>query len=241
MRSTRTRVGVRLALAAALATLAVLAVTAAGAEAKAVKLSGETTVTPTAQVKQFFVNNGVTVAPTGPATASGGSFTFPIIAGFGNAKTFNGILVHSGGLRFTKAGKSVVVRRFVAVRFGHRAFLLAQVPGLKGGCKKLRKAVRHFAFKHPRVRQRVRRLARRYPAAARKVLRAVRNYCSDGRVIVLARLRNLKKEVSGRSATLSANLRLSREAARLVNKTLGTSVPAGVLLGSGVSHVTLVP
>jgi hypothetical protein len=128
------------------------------------------------------------------------------------------------------------VRRFVAVRFGRRAFLLAQVPGLRGGCKKLREAVRHFAFKC-----RARRLARRYPAAARRVLRAVRNYCSHGRVIVLARLRNLQKEVSGGSATLSANLRLSREGARLVNRALGTSVGAGVLLGSGVSQVTVVP
>jgi hypothetical protein len=58
---------------------------------------------------------------------------------------------------------------------------------------------------------------------------------------VLARLRNLQKEVSGGSATLSANLRLSREGARLVNRALGTSVGAGVLLGSSVSQVMVVP
>jgi hypothetical protein len=224
---------------AALSALALLAVTTAGAEAKVVKLTGQTTVTPTDQVKQFLANNGVSVAPTGAATASNGSFTFPIVAGFGNPKTFNGILVHSGGLKFTKGGKSAVVRRFVAVRVGRTAYVLAQVPGLRGGCGRLRAAIAHFAAKHPRARRNARRLVLRYPAAAKGVARAVRRYCSDGRVIVLGKLSNFSKQVSGNSATLTADIRLSREAARLVNRALGTHVAAGVLLGSATSNVTV--
>jgi hypothetical protein len=229
----------RLALVAAISALALLAVTTAGAEAKVVKLSGQTTITPTDQVKQFFASNGVSVSPIGPATAGSGSFTFPIVAGFGAPKSFNGILVHSGGLRFTKGGKSAVVRRFVAVKAGKQAYVLAQVPGLRGGCGQVRSALARFAATHPNAAHRVRRLARQHPAVARRVLRAVRRYCSDGRVIVLGKLSNFGKQVSGSSATLTADIHLTRQAARLVNRALKTHVPAGVLLGSASSHVTV--
>jgi hypothetical protein len=238
MRSGRTRLRMRIA-ALTVSILTLLVVTATGAEAKFVKLSGQTTVTPTAQANAFLAANGVTVAPVAPATAANGSFTFPIQAGFGNTQNFNGIIAHSGGLQFTKNNTSVVVRRFVAVRFHKRAFVLAQVPDLKGGCKKLRKAVNRFATRHPRARHRARRKARRHPKAARELVQAVKDYCKDGRVIVLGRLRNLHKDVTGDTATLSADLHLSKESAKLVNQALGTNVPAGALFASAVSNVTL--
>ena len=234
----------RLAVAA-LAALALLAATAGGAQAKVVKLTGSTTVTPTSQVTGFLSANGVSVSPTGSATAGGGSFTFPVANGFGNPKTYNGVLAHSGGLKFAKGSLSVTAQRFVAVRYRGRGYVLAQVPGLRGGCASVRRALVRFSVKHPRAgkraRKRVRRLARRYPRAANRAVRALRDYCRGGRVIVLGRLRNQSASVSGSTATLKADLRLTRQTTRLVNKALGTSIPRGVLLGSATSTVTTAP
>jgi hypothetical protein len=227
----RSSTAMRSALVGALLALALLAVTAVGAQAKIVKLSGQTTVTPSSQTVQFLSANGVSVSTTGPAAASNGAFTFPIVAGFAQTKNYTGILVHAGGLRFSKAGRSLVVRRFVAVRTESNAVLLAQVPGLRGGCAHIAAALRRFAATHPALA--------RHPVAARRVINAVRNYCAGGRVIVLARLANLGKRVSGNSAVLTADLRLSREAARLLNRALGTQVQNGVLFATASSSVTV--
>ena len=201
MKSARMGRRLRLAIIAAVSALALLAVAAPASQAKLVRLTGSTTLTPTAGVNAFLASQGVTVTTTGPATTGGPppSYTFPITQGLGSTRTFSGVLAHSGGLRYTKGGKSYVTRRFVAIRFRKHAYVLAQVPGLKGGCKKLRS-----------VRRLIRRFARRRPAVARRLLRALRRYCRGGRVIVLGRLRNLDKDVSGNSATLSADIRLSR-------------------------------
>ena len=56
---------------------------------------------------------------------------------------------------------------------------------------------------HPQV-------ARKHPKATRHLLRAVWNYCHGGRVIVLARLTNLSKELTYNSALLSADLQAER-------------------------------
>ncbi len=216
----------RLTLVAAVAALGLFAVGATGAQAKWVKLTGETQVTPSDQVKQFLASKNVSVAPVDPATAAGGVFTFPLRVGFGNTKNYNGILVHNGGLKFSRGAKSAVVRGFVAVRHNKTAFLLAKVPALRGGCGHIRKAVRRFLVNHPVFRRkagkRVRRFVRKHPKAARHVVQAVRNYCNDGRVIVLARLTDVGKSVSGNTATLTADLRLSRQATNLLNRRFGT-------------------
>jgi hypothetical protein len=232
----------RTMLAALAASLSLLLVATAGAQAKVVELTGTTTFTPSTEATQFLANHGVTVAPTGEATAEDSSFVFPIAAGFGNTKTYSGLLAHKGGLKFTKGSRSAVVRSFVAVRLkGAGAVLLAKVPGLKGGCGHLRAALRAFALDHPAAAKRVRHAARNHPQATRHLLRAVRNYCSGGRVIVLARLTNLSKELTYNSALLSADLKLSGEAARLVNKVAGEhAVSAGAPLGTAASRVTVV-
>jgi hypothetical protein len=226
----------------ALVASASLLVGAAGAQAKVVELTGSTTFTPSSEATQFLANHGVTVAPTGEATAEEGSFVFPIAAGFGNTRTYNGLLAHKGGLQFTKGERSAVVRRFVAVRIrGVGAVLLAQIPGLRGGCGHLRAALHRFALEHPVASKRVRRVARNHPKGTRHLLRAVRNYCSQGRAIVLARLTNLHKELTYNSALLSADLELSRQAARLLNKLAGEhAVSAGAPLGTAESRVTVV-
>ncbi len=229
----------RLAFAALAAVFALALVGGTAAQAKPVKVTGSTTITPSDQAKQFLADNGVSVATTGPATSAQGKFTFPVVAGFGDTQTFNGVLVHSGGLQFTKGKRSIVVRRFVAVRAGDTAFVLAQLPGLRSNCGQVRRALRRFAVDNPGVAKGVRKLAKRYPKAARKAVRALRNYCSDGRVIVLAKLTNLGKSVQGGTATLTADLELSRQAARLINRVAGKKVvSAGAPLGSAVSTVT---
>jgi hypothetical protein len=229
-------------LTVAVAVCALLVVGVAGAQAKVVKLTGSTTVTPSAAATQFLASQGVTVAPIAPATAGSGAFTFPLRTGFGNPKNYNGVLVHKGGLKFSKGTHSAVVRGFVAVRHGKRAVLLAKVPGLKGGCKAFRKQIRRFGKRHKAFRKkagkRIRRQARKHPKAMRRTLRALRGYCKGGRVIKLAKLQNLTQSTSGSTVTLSADLHLSKRAAKLLNKRFGTTIPAGVVLGSATSTVT---
>jgi hypothetical protein len=228
-------------LRALLALVAALAVTLAGAtvaQAGLVQVTGTTAVTPSPQATQFLANNGVSVETTGPASSAGGTFTFPIAAGFGNPATYDGLLAHAGGLRFTKVARSAVLRRFVAVRAGQTAVLLAQLPGLPGNCGHVRRALRNYLVAHPGVRRGLWHAAWRYPRAARHVVRSLRRYCRQGRVIVLAQLTNLGKSVDGGTATLTADLALSRRAARIVNRVAGTDVVApGAPLGSVVSTV----
>jgi hypothetical protein len=74
------------------------------------------------------------------------------------------------------------------------------------------------------------------------VVRALRRYCSEGRGIVLAQLTNLDRSVENGTATLSADLLLSRQAARFINGVAGNKgVAAGAPLGSAVSTVTPAP
>ena len=228
-------------LAALAATCALLLAGATVAEAKVTPLTGTTTFTPSPQAAQFLANHGVTVTATGEATAENGSFVFPIAGGFGTGRRLSsGLLAHKGGLEFAKGDRSQVVQKFVAVRVrGHGAVLLAQLPGLRGGCGQLRAALAHFALEHPKTAKRVRQVARHLPGS-RRLLQAVRDYCSGGRVIVLARLTNLGKELRYKGALLTADLKLSGQAARLINKVAGErTVRAGAPLGTAESSVTV--
>jgi hypothetical protein len=221
-------------LLSALVASAVLLVGATAAQAKLVELTGSTTFTPSTQTTQFLSNNGIAVSTVGAATSENGGYVFPIAAGFGNTKTFYGLLAHKGGLKFTKGNRSAVVRGFVAVRVKNAAVLLAQVPGLRGGCGRFKSALARFGLQHQAQ-------LRKHPKATRKLVRAVRNYCSGGRVIVLAHLTNLAKELRYNGALLSADLKLSGEAARLINKVAKSKVvSAGAPLGTAESAVSVV-
>jgi hypothetical protein len=215
-----------------------MAVGAGGAQAKLVKVTGSSTVVPSEQATQFLSNAGVSVSAVGGATSGDEGFTFPIVAGFGDTKTYNGLLAHSGGLKFSKGGKSVVLRRFVAVRAGKVSVLLAQIRG-KGGCGHIAKAARRFAIKPDRDRYTDPFAKLRYPKAAKRVVKAIKRHCTKGKVIVLANLTNLAKSVEGKTATLTADLTLSGQAARLINKVAGRkAVGKGAPLGSATSTVT---
>jgi hypothetical protein len=219
----------------ALVASAVLAlVGAAAAQAKVLELTGTTKLTPSDAAAGFLADHGVSVAPVAPATAEEGGFVFPIVAGFGNPRTLNGLLAHSGGLEFARGERSAVVRGFVAVRFRGHAVLLAQVPRLRGGCRRLRQALDRVPDAHP-----VRGSA--LPRPVRRYKRAVRDHCRHGRVIVLAKLTNLSREDAYGGALLRADLELSREAARLINRLARHKVvSAGAPLGAVESRVTVV-
>lgn len=232
---TRTRV----ALLALVGTLALMSVGATAAQAKLVKLTGTTAVTPSQEARNFLANNGVAVEPTGPATFANGAFTFPIVKGFGNTRTYEGVLAHAGGLRFSKGDRSAVLRRLVAVRAADTSVLLAQLPGRPGNCGQVKRVLQRWLSNHPGVKRHLWQLARQYPKAARHVVRSLRDYCQQGRVIVLATMTNLGKSVSNGTATLSADLVLSRQAARIINRLAGSEVVAeGAPLGSAVATVT---
>ena len=229
----------RIALLALVGALALMAVGATAAQAKLVKLTGSSTVTPSQQATDFLANNGVAVEPTGPATFANGAFTFPVVKGFGNTKTYEGVLAHAGGLRFSKDDRSAVMRRLVAVRAADTSVLLAQLPGRPGNCGHVKGALQRWLSNHPGVKRHLWKLAHQYPKAARHVVRSLRDYCQQGRVIVLATMTNLGKSVSDGTATLSADLLLSRQAARIINRLAGSNVvAAGAPLGSAVATVT---
>jgi hypothetical protein len=227
------------AIAAVVVALAMMAVGATGAEAKLVKVTGSSTVAPSEQAAQFLSDAGVSVSAVGGATFGAEGFNFPVVAGFGDTKTYNGLLAHSGGLKFSKGGKSAVLRRFVAVRAGKLAVLLAQIPGARGGCGHIAQAARRFAIKRDRTQYTDPFAKLRYPKAAKHVIKSVKRYCKQGKVIVLANLTNLGKSVEGKTATLTADLTLSRQAARLINRVAGKkAVGKGAPLGSATSTVT---
>jgi hypothetical protein len=229
----------RLLLGALAVALALMAVGAAGAQAKLVKVTGSSTVAPSEGATQFLSNAGVTVSTVGPATSDDAGYTFPIFAGFGDTRTYNGLLAHRGGLRFTKGDKSAVLRRFVAVRARKFAVLLAQIPRRKGGCGHLARAARRFAKKPDRNNYSDPWAKLRYPKVVKRVIRATKRYCRQGNVIVLATLSNLGKEVEDGTATLTADLNLSAQAAKLVNRVAGEKVVRkGALLGTATSTVT---
>jgi hypothetical protein len=218
-------------LSALVAAAVLMLVGAGGAQAKVYELTGTTSFTPAPQTVRFLADQGVSVAPVGGATLENGVFGFPIVAGYGHPRTFNGLLAHSGGLQFTRGERSAVVQGFVAVRFRRHAVLLAQIPGLKGGCGHVRQALSHLP---PRPLWRT--------GPIRRLRAAVRNYCSEGKVIVLAKLVNLSKQVSDGGVVLSADLTLGGQAARLLNRLAGERiVSAGAPLGSATATTTFAP
>jgi hypothetical protein len=232
----------RAALLVAVATLALLTVGIAGAHAKTVKLTGETTFTPSAQASQFLSANGITVTPFGAATANpNGSFTFPIVRGRGNPSTGNGVLVHGGGLQFSKGDKSVRLGRLVARRKSHGAYLSAKVsyPGCASAVRRHRRAARRLAQAARRSASRGnRRRAGQLRRAAAQHRRAARRNCGGPRIRI-ARLVNHSQGTQDGKVTLTADLLLSRKAARLINRVAGQQVvSAGALLGSATSTVS---
>lgn len=219
----------RLLAPALLAVVALLAFGAAGAQAKPVKITGkQTTITPSAATKQFLQNQGITVSPVNGATIAGdGSVTLAITGGRARPQTLNGFIRHKGGLKFTKGNRSATLGQFVLVKAGKRIGLTA-VARVQVKCKRVLGRGRAAANRHGLVRK-LRRILRRHHVQVR---------CFGYKRILVARVVNPTRTDSYQSVTLKGDLKLTAQAARLINRATGASVKAGAPLGSGVSEVT---
>jgi hypothetical protein len=116
--------------AAAVLAASAVAAPAAAAQAAPIKVTGaESVVTLDGPAVQTLTSNGVGVSAVGPATLDGASATFPVRGGRLNARITKGVVRHAGGIRFTKEGRSLVVRRPVTVVAGNAAFLAVRRNG----------------------------------------------------------------------------------------------------------------
>ena len=114
---------VPIALAAAIAAALVLA-----ASASAAPLGGKTTLAPEAATFDTLADAGVTVAPTGQASAGSKGISFPITGGRFNVDKVKGKVKHRGGLTFSGNGASLTVQGFV-VKVGKKKVIRARVAG----------------------------------------------------------------------------------------------------------------
>lgn len=135
------RVSSRLALFAVLAA-SVLGISAIGATAKTsptptkhksklvLVTGGSTTITVTQATATFLVSHGITPSPIAPATLSGTSLTLPVKVGVAKVtKQINGAILHTGGVKFSTASKSLTVRHITFVKTGKAARVDGTVHG----------------------------------------------------------------------------------------------------------------
>ena len=179
----------RTALLTAVVGIAMLALVASSAQAKVVKVTGESaTVTPSADLTTFLSDHHVSVGAIAPATLDNGALTLPIVNGRVNTKNLHGVLALGGGITVSKGKRSLDLRRVIVANRAHGAFVSAKV---------------------------------------------------GQRRMIVARLTNRSVDVEGSSATVSADLNLSRAAANRINRVAGKHlVSAGALLGSATATVT---
>ncbi|MDQ4049665.1 MAG: hypothetical protein M3131_09870 [Actinomycetota bacterium] len=194
----------------AVAALAVVGAAGAQSPPDRVRLAGErTTLTPSAELGRALSAGGITVTPVGRATGGeGGSVIFPIVRGRVDPQSLRGRIVHRGGVRITRGERSLRLRRLL-IRTTKRGSVLRATVG-RGACG------------GPE-----RRGARRRATGGRRlgaVPRRSRRGC--GRMAV-ARLSNVQRSDSGGLLVATADLTLTRAAARRINRRLGTQVVNG--------------
>lgn len=109
-----TLVRLPLLIAAVFAAILGLAAPAFAAHDSAVHLEGgHTALTLDEGTAEALADNGVSVEPIDAATASGLTFTFPIVGGRVDAETLAGTIEHSGGVRFSAGDAELGVEDFV--------------------------------------------------------------------------------------------------------------------------------
>ena len=205
---------------AALAAFALVALAAAPAQAtkaKPVKVTGEnTTLTLSAAAAKALADNGITVAPIDPATATDGTLSFPITGGRVNPDTLRGFVAHRGGIKLTKGDATAVLRRFVIVNSRRGAYL--------GGLALVRKRVGGNGF-------------RGVHRGAGKV-RFVQVY----RAIRILTLSNATRADAGGRVVVTADASLAAPAAAYLNHKLGVTLfTKGLAVGSAKVTATVAP
>ena len=201
--------------ATALTAVAALAVAAGASGAQGtpdrVKLDGErTTVTPSSALTQALAAANVTLAPAGRATAGeGGRLVFPIVRGRVARDTLRGRIVHRGAVRLTRGERSLRLRRLV-IRTTRRGSVLTAKLGRANCRRALRRGTQRRALRRQAMRSRRGGLRR----------------CGRGR-LALARLTNVQRSDGGGLLVATADLALTRQAARRINRRLGARVVTG--------------
>jgi hypothetical protein len=114
-------------IGAALA-VTVAATLAFAASAPAAPLGGKTVLAPEAATFDTLAGAGVTVSPTGDASAGSRGIAFPITGGRFDADQVAGKVEHDGGLSFAGNGTSLTLENFV-VKVGAKNVIRAEVAG----------------------------------------------------------------------------------------------------------------
>lgn len=115
----------RIGIAAVAAGALVAAAPAMGAN---VSLSGGSTALQLDRgTAQVLTGAGISVAPVGAASASGGQITFPVTRGVIDPSNAAGTVAHSGGLSFSARGTTVRATNFIINTSARRPVLTAQV------------------------------------------------------------------------------------------------------------------
>ncbi len=105
----------RIRMLIALTAVAALAVPSAAAAAVSKVTGGTTQVSVSSTVSAALNANHLTVTPLAPATASGSTFTFPIVGGRLNTTNLHGVLRHTGGLAISNGTRTIRLRRLTIV------------------------------------------------------------------------------------------------------------------------------
>ncbi len=119
----------RIRMIVALAAVAALAIPSAAAAAVVRVTGGTTQVTASSAVTSALNANHITVKPLGTATASGSTFTFPIVRGRLNTSNLQGVIYHSGGLAISNGTRTLRLSRLTIVSDKSGAFLYSLVAG----------------------------------------------------------------------------------------------------------------
>ena len=91
--------------------------------------AGSTTLTPASEISAALDALGVTLSPTGKATATANGFGFPITGGKVNAKSFLGSVLHTGSGIVARRGAASLTLSDFQINIGPSALLSALVGG----------------------------------------------------------------------------------------------------------------
>ena len=106
-----------------------LAITGVALAAFSKVTGGTSTITPSSTAAAALAANHITVTPIAPATASGGTFTFPIAGGKLDVKTLHGVIRHKGGVTLSNGTQTGTLRQLTVISNNHGASLWALVRG----------------------------------------------------------------------------------------------------------------
>ncbi len=124
----------RLIATAAVAATAILGALILAAPASAAKLGGKTTLAPKAATFDTLAGAGVTVTPSGVASAGSAGISFPIVSGNVDLDNLSGKIKHKGGLTFSNGHESVTLQGY-KIKLGNKNVIRAKIAGGGGNVR----------------------------------------------------------------------------------------------------------